>query len=130
MQRPLFRLRWKWRGRSPVKITERAREENQEALHSRREGDVSPDGNVYLVDDYRLDVAIFRAQILVVVVASPRPEEIRACNLDQIKLPLLPRKSDGQQAMNIRMAQSFLWSLTDSCGEYRLTDVTLFRLLA
>ena len=34
----VFRLSWKWRGRSAVKITERAREENQEALHSRREG--------------------------------------------------------------------------------------------
>ena len=32
------RLSWKWRERSPVKITERTREEATEALHRRREG--------------------------------------------------------------------------------------------
>src|SRR5581483_8305827 len=34
----VFRLRWKWRERSAVKITERTREETTEALHRRREG--------------------------------------------------------------------------------------------
>ena len=34
----LFRLRWKWRERSTVKITERTREETKKALHRRREG--------------------------------------------------------------------------------------------
>jgi hypothetical protein len=33
----VFRLCWKWRGRSAVKITERTREETTEALHGRRE---------------------------------------------------------------------------------------------
>ena len=32
-----FRLSWKWRGRSTVKITERTLEETKEALHRRRE---------------------------------------------------------------------------------------------
>jgi hypothetical protein len=32
------RLRWKWRRRSAVKITERTREEDKKALHRRREG--------------------------------------------------------------------------------------------
>jgi hypothetical protein len=34
----VFRLSWKWRERSTVKITERTREKSKEALHSRREG--------------------------------------------------------------------------------------------
>jgi hypothetical protein len=34
----LFRLRWKWKERSAVKITERTREETTKALHRRREG--------------------------------------------------------------------------------------------
>jgi hypothetical protein len=34
----LFRLSWKWRERSAVKITERTREETKKALHGRREG--------------------------------------------------------------------------------------------
>src|SRR5579872_2312498 len=34
----LFRLSWKWRERSTVKIMERTREKDTEALHSRREG--------------------------------------------------------------------------------------------
>jgi hypothetical protein len=34
----LFRLRWKWRERSAVKITERTREKDTEAPHGRREG--------------------------------------------------------------------------------------------
>ncbi len=33
----LFRLSWKWRGRSTVKITERTLEETKKALHRRRE---------------------------------------------------------------------------------------------
>jgi hypothetical protein len=32
-----FRLSWKWRKRSVVKITERTREEDTETLHRRRE---------------------------------------------------------------------------------------------
>lgn len=35
--RALSRLSWKWRERSPVKITERTREETTKALHRRRE---------------------------------------------------------------------------------------------
>jgi len=34
----LSRLSWKWRERSPVKITERTREKRTEALHGGREG--------------------------------------------------------------------------------------------
>ena len=34
----VFRLSWKWKERSAVKITERTREENKKALHRRREG--------------------------------------------------------------------------------------------
>jgi hypothetical protein len=34
----LFRLGWKWKERSAVKITERTREEAKKALHRRREG--------------------------------------------------------------------------------------------
>ena len=34
----MFRLSWKWRGRASVKITERTRETDKEALHTRREG--------------------------------------------------------------------------------------------
>jgi hypothetical protein len=34
----VFRLSWKWRARSAVKITERAREKDTEALHTRGEG--------------------------------------------------------------------------------------------
>jgi hypothetical protein len=34
----LFRLSWKWRGRTSVKITESRRETDKEALHTRREG--------------------------------------------------------------------------------------------
>jgi len=34
----LFRLSWKWKERSAVKITERMREETTEALDGRREG--------------------------------------------------------------------------------------------
>jgi hypothetical protein len=34
--RAVFRPSWKWRGRSSVKITERTREKDTEALHSRR----------------------------------------------------------------------------------------------
>jgi hypothetical protein len=34
----LFRLSWKWKERSAVKITERTREETTKALHRRREG--------------------------------------------------------------------------------------------
>jgi hypothetical protein len=33
----VFRLSWKWRERSTVKITERTLEETKEALHGRRE---------------------------------------------------------------------------------------------
>jgi len=35
---PLSRLSWKWKGRSTVKIAERAREETTKALQRRREG--------------------------------------------------------------------------------------------
>jgi len=34
----VFRLSWKWKERSTVKITERTREETTKALHRRREG--------------------------------------------------------------------------------------------
>jgi GNAT superfamily N-acetyltransferase len=34
----VFRLSWKWRRRSPVKITERTLEKNTQTLHHRREG--------------------------------------------------------------------------------------------
>jgi hypothetical protein len=34
----VFRLGWKWKERSAVKITERTREETKKALHRRREG--------------------------------------------------------------------------------------------
>jgi hypothetical protein len=37
-QLQMFCLSWKWRGRSTVKITERTREKDTEALHGRREG--------------------------------------------------------------------------------------------
>jgi hypothetical protein len=38
LEKQLFRLSWKWRERSPVKITERTREERTEELHGRRKG--------------------------------------------------------------------------------------------
>jgi hypothetical protein len=34
---PLFRFSWKWKRRSPVKVTERTLEEATEALHAARE---------------------------------------------------------------------------------------------
>jgi hypothetical protein len=34
----VFRLSWKWKERSTVKVTERTREKTTKALHGRREG--------------------------------------------------------------------------------------------
>lgn len=50
------------------------------------EGDSAPRGIEFLFDKHRLNVAISRAQILAVVVGSPKLERTRAVHLDQMKL--------------------------------------------
>jgi uncharacterized protein len=50
------------------------------------EGDSAPRGIEFLFDSHRLNVAISRAQILAVIVASPKLERTRTSNLEQMKL--------------------------------------------
>ncbi|MGH9583783.1 MAG: DEAD/DEAH box helicase [Bryobacteraceae bacterium] len=50
------------------------------------DGDASPRGMEFLFDKHRLNVAISRAQILAVIVASPKLERTRCAKLEQIPL--------------------------------------------
>ncbi len=50
------------------------------------EGDASPHGIEFLFDSHRLNVAISRAQVLAVLVASPKLTLTRCSNLDQMEL--------------------------------------------
>jgi hypothetical protein len=50
------------------------------------DGDASPRGMEFLFDKNRLNVAISRAEILAVIVASPKLERTRCIRLEQMQL--------------------------------------------
>jgi uncharacterized protein len=50
------------------------------------DGDASPRGIDFLFDKHRLNVAISRAQVLAVIIGSPRLERTRCSRLEQLRL--------------------------------------------
>jgi uncharacterized protein len=62
------------------------------------DGDGSPRGIDFLFDKHRLNVAISRAQVLAVIVGSPRLERTRCSTLEQMKLVNLYCRAVGVKA--------------------------------